>query len=452
MSRSGRRRTGTSDARHRLLDMMGVQAPDEDLISVGISLQWAHVRPLRGRLVLGGLLALVVGLTTLALPELVGRTLDATVAGEVTWHLWATVTVIVVSVVTSLFDPPLLASVQAGGAMSLTRDLVRHCLRLGIPGRRPFEHGDLLNRAAGDVPAAVRYTTTRLELTVQAMIAVGSAIGLALVHWSFLLVLVAGVLVLTSLARRVLARFGDLIAEYRRNVGDLAGRYVDAERGRRTIAASGTLDREVVRVTRPLDELAESGRRLIAMQGRLGAQISALFDLSTVVLVALGGWLLTRSAITPGGIITALAYARFSMGSVIDLFDRGAFQLTASRVSAGRVAEVMRTPVATPPATDPAPPRLTPAASVRFEAVTVAGDEQPILDRLDLTVPAGATVALVGRSGAGKSTIAALVGRLLDPDRGTVRIDGVDVRSLDLDVLGGLVTYAFEQPTLLGET
>jgi ATP-binding cassette subfamily B protein len=84
--------------------------------------------------------------------------------------------------------------------------------------------------------------------------------------------------------------------------------------------------------------------------------------------------------------------------------------------------------------------------------VTVRQTGQVVLDRLDLVVPAGAIVAVVGRSGAGKSLLAALAGRLLDPDEGEVLIDGVPLRELGRGELRRAVQYAFARPALLGDS
>jgi ATP-binding cassette subfamily B protein len=125
------------------------------------------------------------------------------------------------------------------------------------------------------------------------------------------------------------------------------------------------------------------------------------------------------------------------------------------------LARLIRARAATERATEilsePAPPYGTanlPAGGGRidFHGVTVLGDGEPILDGLDLVVPAGTLVAVVGRSGSGKSALAALVGRLRDPDQGDVLLDGVAVSRLDRRELRRAVSYGFERPVLFGET
>jgi len=119
--------------------------------------------------------------------------------------------------------------------------------------------------------------------------------------------------------------------------------------------------------------------------------------------------------------------------------------------SARRVVEVLH---AEPEVVETREPQRFPARSdVHFEAVRFAyGDERPILDGLTLTIPEGTSLALVGSTGSGKSTAAALLARFYDPDAGRVTIGGVDVRDLKLDELRRGVGLVFEETFLFGDT
>jgi ABC-type multidrug transport system fused ATPase/permease subunit len=87
-----------------------------------------------------------------------------------------------------------------------------------------------------------------------------------------------------------------------------------------------------------------------------------------------------------------------------------------------------------------------PAREVRLRDVTFAypSDDRPVLDGLDLTIPAGSSLAIVGQNGAGKTTLAKLLCRLYDPQRGAVEVDGVDIRDLDVDAWRARVTAVFQ--------
>jgi ATP-binding cassette subfamily B protein len=101
----------------------------------------------------------------------------------------------------------------------------------------------------------------------------------------------------------------------------------------------------------------------------------------------------------------------------------------------------------------PRPQPFPDRADVRFEGVRFAYDgERPILDGFDLEIPAGTSLALVGATGSGKSTAAALLARFYDTDAGTVAIGGVDVRELQLEALRRNVGLVFEETFLFGDT
>jgi ATP-binding cassette subfamily B protein len=89
---------------------------------------------------------------------------------------------------------------------------------------------------------------------------------------------------------------------------------------------------------------------------------------------------------------------------------------------------------------------------VEFRNVTVRADDTVLLDGIDLTVPGGSTVAVVGQSGSGKSVLAGLAARLRDPDAGQVLLDGLPLTELSHDTLRAAVACAFERPVLVGES
>jgi ATP-binding cassette, subfamily B, bacterial len=126
--------------------------------------------------------------------------------------------------------------------------------------------------------------------------------------------------------------------------------------------------------------------------------------------------------------------------------------LTTAKVSWLRVRQLLDAPIDVIEAAD-AKPIDRAVGEVRFESVTLGTDRQSrVLDEVSFTARPGQTVALVGGSGVGKSTIAYLATRLLDPDAGTVRLDGDDLRGLRLDGVRRNVVLVEQEPTLLHAT
>ena len=142
--------------------------------------------------------------------------------------------------------------------------------------------------------------------------------------------------------------------------------------------------------------------------------------------------------------LVLLVYPLRTIGQRVSTVQRAA-------ASARRVVEVLH---AAPAVVEAERPRPFPAGSaVRFDDVRFGyGDERPILDGLSLEIPAGSSLALVGATGSGKSTVAALLARFYDVERGRVTIGGVDVREIRLDDLRRGVGLVFEETFLFGDT
>lgn len=336
-------------------------------------------------------------------------------------------------------------------AARTTHDAAGHALLLGLPGRRPFEHGDLMSRVAGDANAVAGYPAFVMTVAMGTATAALGAVALALLDWALLvafLAVAAGLFVFG-------ARFFSQTFVGERDLRDLSAhmtqRYLDALAGRRSIRAARTVANEVARITKPLPQICATGRDLLALYGLGGSLMFAAQLGMLVAIVAVGGWSLSVGRISAGELVAATQYATLAFGSVMRIFDYGWFQLAIVQARSARVMELLDAPHATPA---PAARRDVPRGdgNLVFEQVSVLGEPACVLVGLDLVVPAGSTVAIVGESGAGKSTIAALAGRLLDPDAGRVAIDGVDVATLSRRDLSELVAYAFERPALLGGT
>ncbi|WP_431996575.1 ABC transporter ATP-binding protein [Streptomyces fungicidicus] len=159
--------------------------------------------------------------------------------------------------------------------------------------------------------------------------------------------------------------------------------------------------------------------------------VQFLSSVAAVAVLVVGGGRVDDGTLAIGSLVAYLLY--------IDLFFAPVQQLSQvfdgyqqASVSLGRIQELLREPASTRPAAEPLDvPSLR--GEIAFEDVRFAyGDGEEALDGIDLTIPAGQTVAFVGETGAGKSTLVKLVARFYDPTGGRVTVDGTDLRDLDL--------------------
>lgn len=392
----------------------------------------------------------VVGGAVLQLlfPYVLGRAIDVLADGASVGNGWFAACALVVAGVVAAE----VLGVWAGGVTGarsaglLRRTLVGRVLGAGPAMTRRFGEGDLVTRIGmnaeevGHAPDALASTAALLIPTV------GGLVALVLIDPWLALALVAG-LVLISLVLRAFLRDTTAIAgDYQAAQGDIAARFTESLAGVRTIAAAGTADLEARRVLAPLPRLRAHGLRLWRANARAGVQAGLVIPLLEVVVLAVGGWRLGSGDLTVGELYAAARYAVLGAGMSAAFGRVG--QLARARAAADRVAALLDEP-AVAHGSRPLP---SGRGTLEFRGVglTVPGHEG--LDGIAFTVPGGTSAALVGLSGSGKSLLAALAGRLADPDRGEVLLDGVPLPELSRAELRRAVGYAFERPELVGGT
>ncbi|MFD0419482.1 ABC transporter ATP-binding protein [Streptomyces sp. NPDC127108] len=383
----------------------------------------------------------------LLLPLAIGRALDALLAGGDAsgWVLWCAVLVGVMAALDAC-EEVLSATTAARTTLWLRGRLVRHVLGVGPRATARFPAGDLVARLVGSAAQAGTAPAVLAGLFAAVAAPVGAVVALGLIDFWLAAVFLGGAPVLVLLLRAFTRASSDCVARYQTIQGDIAGRLTEAIGGARTIAAAHTERKEAARVLAPLPELARQGVRMWHVQARSQAQAVALAPLLQIGVVAVSCYLILHHRLSVGELLAAVRYAALATGVGVLVGQLGG--LVRAKAAAGRLAEVQEEP-----ATRHGDTRL-PAGkgALELRGVTARRGGRTVLDGVDLTVPGGHTVAVVGRSGAGKSLLAALAGRLADPDRGTVLLDGVPLPDLSREELRRHVGYAFERPALLGAT
>ncbi|GHA00991.1 ABC transporter ATP-binding protein [Streptomyces purpurascens] len=383
----------------------------------------------------------------LLLPAALGRALDLLLAQApaTRWVLYCAGLVLLLALLDAA-QTVLTGTVDARSTAWLRRRLTGHVLGVGPRAADRFGSGDLVARLVGNAAEAGTTPAARAALLAALAGPIGGVVALGLIDWWLAAVFLAGAPVLTLLLRAVSRDTSESAARYQRAQGRIAAALAEAVEGVRTVRAAGTEDKETARVLRPLPELSRAGHRMWQVQGRAAAQAVAVAPLLHLGVVAVAGVLLTRDRLSVGDVLAASRYAVLATGVGV-LVGRLA-GLARARAAARRLGEVRAEP-----ATGFGVRRL-PDGPGRLElrGVTARRGGRVVLDGVDLVVPGGTTLAVVGPSGAGKSLLAALAGRLADPDEGEVLLDGVPLRDLPHADLRRAVGYAFARPALLGGT
>ncbi|MDG9710993.1 ABC transporter ATP-binding protein [Streptomyces sp. DH10] len=383
----------------------------------------------------------------LLLPAALGRALDLLLAQApaTRWVLYCAALVLLLALLDAA-QTVLTGTVDARSTAWLRRRLTGHVLGVGPRAADRFGSGDLVARLVGNAAEAGTTPAARAALLAALAGPLGGVVALGLIDWRLAAVFLAGAPVLTFLLRAVARDTTQSATRYQAAQGRIAAALAEAVEGFRTVRAAGAEGRETARVLRPLPGLSEAGHRMWRVQGRAAAQAVAVAPLLQLGVVAVAGVLLTRDLLSVGEVLAASRYAVLATGVGV-LVGRLA-GLARARAAARRLGEVRAEPATAFGA------RRLPDGPGRLElrGVTARRGGRTVLDGVDLVVPGGTTLAVVGRSGAGKSLLAALAGRLADPDAGEVLLDGVPLRELPHDDLRRAVGYAFARPALLGGT
>lgn len=400
-------------------------------------------------LALGGAATAATG-ANLLLPAAMGRALDLLLtdpggARATRWVLGCTGLVLLLAVLDA-WETVLGATTDARTTAWLRDRLVGHVLAVGPRAVRRFGPGELVARLVGNAAQAGTAPAAVAALLAAFAAPVGAMVALWLVDPWLAAVFLGGAPVLMLLLRALARDSSQCVARYQEVQGRIASGLAEAIGGFRTIAAGGTADREAARILRPLPELSRAGHQMWRVQGRAAAQAVAVAPLLQIGVLAVAGVLLVHHRLTVGELLAASRYAVLATG--VGVLVGRLSGLVRARAAARRLGEVLDEP---PTAYGT---RRLPYGQGRLElrGVTVRRGGRTVLDGVDLVVPGGTTLAVVGRSGSGKSLLAALAGRLADPDDGDVLLDGTPLRELDRSELRRAVGYAFERPALLGDT
>jgi len=345
----------------------------------------------------------------------------------------------------------------AGGRLSLD---VQHDLRTDVfgslqrldgSGQDKLRTGQVVSRATTDLQM-VQGLLSMLPMSTGQLVLFLASLGIMLWLSPLLtvmaLLVVPGVAVLTQATRGTLFPATWAASQAAAGVAEIVEEDVT---GVRVVKGFGQEAREIGRLRGAARHLFATRMRAVRYAARLTPGLSAMAALGQVGVLALGGYLALRGTITIG---TFLAFSLYLAQLVAPTRTLSMLLVLGqqARASVERVLEIVDSRA---DITDPDHPRPVPPGplGVRLDGVRFGYlAEEPVLRGLDLEVPAGSTIALVGGTGSGKSTVSLLLPRFYDPQAGTVRVGDADVRDLRLTDLRRTVGVVFEEAHLFSDT
>lgn len=360
------------------------------------------------------------------------------------------VAVFAVSAVTNFVRVFQLGYVGEKVVADMRRSLFDHVVRLSLRFFESRQTGEITSRLTADIATIQNAVSSVLvQFVSQSVTMVGGLTVLFVINSRLALVMLAAlppVVVAAALFGRRLSRVSTLFQD---QLAAANARAEEAISGVRVVHSFTAEDEESRRYGAAIDQAFGSAMRRTTARAYFVPSVIMAFLLGAVAVLWYGGRLALAGELPPGDLITFLLLTVTVAGSIGTFTDLYAQAVAASGASR-RVFELLDTESDLPVSLSPRPLGQA-RGHVRFDRVRFRypdrGDEW-VLDGIELEAQPGEVVALVGPSGAGKTTMAALIPRFYDPTEGSVLLDGIDLRELDLRELRGHIGMV-PQETLL---
>ncbi|MFI9784222.1 ABC transporter ATP-binding protein [Kitasatospora sp. NPDC051984] len=415
-------------------------------------------RPYAGRLAGVGLLVAASAVVSVVTPFLLRAVLDVAIperrTGLLTLLALGMIAAAVITSVLNVLQTLISTTVGQRVMHDLRTSVYRHLQRMSLAFFTRTRTGEVQSRIANDIggmQATVTGTATSLVSNLTAVIA--SVVAMVALDWRLTIVSLLLLPVFVWISRRVGRERKRITGERQRQLAKLSSAVQES------LSVSGILlGRTMGRSASLTSEFADQSDELAALEVR--SSMAGRWRMSTIGIVMAA---MPAMIYWAAGLATATGAPIVSLGTLVAFvsLQQGLFRPTVSLLSTGvdvqtslalfqRIFEYLDLPVEIDEPEHPVQLERI-RGDVRFEDVEFhyqAGQDRPTLDAIDLTIPAGGSLAVVGETGSGKSTLSYLVPRLYDVSSGRVLIDGVDVRELSFETLARAVGVVSQETYL----
>jgi ATP-binding cassette subfamily B protein len=417
--------------------------------------------PYRGRLAVVTALIVVSSIVAMASPFLLRAVIDrALPAQDLSLLVWLVAGMVAVAAITAALGVVQTWISTAVGQHVMHRlrtDVFTHLQRQSIAFFTRTRTGEVQSRITNDIGGMEAVvTSTATSVASNLTTAVATAVAMVALSWQLSLVSLVVMPPAIYLTRKVARMRRAITAQRQRELADLnvtieEGLSIGGVQLSKTMGAAPTM----------IERFTASSARLIDLELRSElagrwrmASMSVIFAAIPAVIYLSAGLPMTSGSLSIGTLVAFTSLQSGLFRPLMGLLNVGV-SLTSSLALFARIFEYLDLPVDVADPVDPVDvDPATVAGHVRFEDVTFAypGSETAAVAGVNLDVPAGSTLALVGETGSGKSTLASLVARLYDPTGGRVTIDGIDLRDLRLADLAAIVGVVSQETYLMHTT
>ncbi|MFK4790940.1 ABC transporter ATP-binding protein [Microbacterium sp. ZW T5_56] len=396
------------------------------------------IKPTRGLIVLTGIVVIASTIMQVIAPRLIAWGIDDALPLAVDKGDWSLAFLVVaVYIVVGIGGAALIgwyavlaAKLTQGIMLDLRKRIFLHTQRLSLEFHESYTSGRIISRQTSDLDSIRELLDGGLNQLVSGLLyAVFTLVMLVTLDWQSGVVLVLAGIPLYLLMRWFYARSQVIFRESRVISARVIVKFVETMTGIRAVKAFRTEPRNDTEFSGLSADYRRVNMRSMKLYGTFDPGMMAIAAVTLAIVVLWGALRVPDGTMSAGVLLAAVLYVRQFFGPLQDV----AMFLNSYQSATAALEKVSGVLEETPTVPDPAKPvdLWDARGELDFDEVTFGySDARTILPDFSLKIPAGQTIALVGTTGAGKSTLAKLVSRFYDPTKGAVRLDGVDLRDL----------------------
>ena len=325
-------------------------------------------------------------------------------------------------------------SVGRRAEYDIRKDYFGHLLRLSLSYFQRTPTGDLMARAASDVNAVRMFLSMGVRMLCSAILALSMGmIVMCAIDWRLALLALLPMPVLAAIMNRVASKVHHGFREVQEQFSRMSSRIQENLTGMKVVKAFVQKDAEIAAFDASNREFLERNRKLIHVESLFFPLTFLISGASLVIILWIGGHRVIGNQLTLGDFVafnaylTKLIFPMITLGWMVDRYQRGL-------ASMKRIRQVLEEPPEIQDGESVRPVEDL-AGEIQFRRVTCAYDGVEVLSDIDIRVPAGSSLAVVGRVGSGKTTLGRLIPRLVEATEGEVLIDGIPVQEIPLRTL-----------------
>ncbi len=414
-----------------------------------------HLVRHRTRIAAGFICVLLTNLFLLAAPRVTGYAVDSLKESitrqKLVYYALAVIGLAVCEGIFRFSMRRLIIGVSRDIEYELRNDLFRHLETLPPSFYQTNKTGDLMSRATNDLSnvrmllgPGIMYTANTIVVTVFAVVL------MLRIDWRLTLLALLPLPAVSASVRHFGKRIHDLTEQSQARLADLSARVQESMAGIRVVKAFVQEEYEIRDFDRMNQSLVAKNRELIRAQSVFYPTMELMIGIAVVVVIWFGGRQVIQGAISLGDFVAftvylgRLTWPMIALGWVVNLLERG-------RASMERLNYIFDT---LPEVRDDSHilPGFDVEGAIEFRNLNFAYNGTPILKNISLIIPQGKTVAVVGATGSGKSTLVELIPRLRNAPPNSLFIDGVAIERIPLDKLRRAIGFIPQDTFLFGET